>query len=144
VSGGGDVPIMLGTNLNNQAVLEQAWVSQFRYRPGDSVPVTLRWRCTAPFGSSYKVFVHLLRQDTGALAAQDDVIPVNGLRPTTTWAPGDIINDPHQIPLPAETRPGTYMIRVGLYDEGGRLPIVDAGTADILDNTILVTTITVD
>jgi eukaryotic-like serine/threonine-protein kinase len=144
ISGGGDMPIILSTNLNNQVVLEQAWVSQFGYRPGDSVPVTLRWRCTAPFSRDYKVFVHLLRQETGALAAQDDVIPVNGLRPTTSWRPGEIINDPHQIFLPPETRPGNYVMRVGLYDDGGRLPVVDAGYAEILDNTIFVTTIIVE
>jgi hypothetical protein len=144
VSGGGDIPIILGTNLNDQVVLEQAWVSQSRFRPGDTVPVTLRWRCTAPLARSYKVFVHVLSQDTGALAGQDDVIPVNGLRPTTSWAPGDIINDPHQVFLSPEVRPGRYLIRVGLYDDSGRLPVVDAGSADILDNTILVATITVE
>ncbi len=144
VSGGGDVPIPLGANLNNQVVLQQAWVSRFSYRPGDNVPVTLRWRCTAELGRSYKVFVHILNQETGALAAQSDVIPVNGLRPTTSWAPGEIINDPHQIALPQEIRPGRYVIRVGLYDDGGRLPVVDAGSAQVLDHTIYVATITVE
>jgi eukaryotic-like serine/threonine-protein kinase len=144
VSGGGDVPIVFGTNLNNQTVLEQAWVSRVSFRPGDTVPVTLRWRCTARFERNYKVFVHVLRQETGALAAQADVIPGSGLRPTTSWAPGEIINDPHQIVLPPDTRAGTYVIRVGLYDDGGRLPVVDAGSAQVLDNTIFVATITVE
>ena len=143
VSGGGDVAILLGVNLNGQVLLEQAWVSQFAYRPGDIVPVTLRWRCLAPFGSSYQVFIHILTQDGGTLIAQRDIVPVNGLRPTTGWAAGEIISDPHQIALPGDTPAGTYQVRVGLYDAGGRLPVADAGETQVLDDTIFVTTIAV-
>jgi serine/threonine-protein kinase len=143
VSGGGDVAILLGVNLNGQVLLEQAWVSQFAYRPGDTVPVTLRWRCLAPFGSSYQVFIHILTVDGGALIAQRDIVPVNGLRPTTSWAAGEIISDPHQIALPDDTPAGTYQVRVGLYDAGGRLPVADAGETQVLDDTIFVTTIAV-
>lgn len=143
VSGGGDVPIVLGTNLNDQVVLEQAWVSQFSYRPGDSVPVTLRWRCTAPLGSSYAVFVHLLAED-GSLLAQQDVAPVNGLRPTDGWAPGEVINDPHQVIVPEGAAPGTYYLRVGLYDGSGRLPVTDAGEAQVTDDTVFVTTVSIE
>jgi len=143
VSGGGDVAIPLSVNLNGQVLLEQAWVSQFAYRPGDTVPVTLRWHCLAPFGSSYQVFIHILTQDGGALIAQRDIVPVNGLRPTTDWTAGETINDPHQIALPDDTPAGTYQVRVGLYDAGGRLPVADAGETQVLDDTIFVTTIAV-
>lgn len=143
VSGGGDVAIPLAVNLNGQVLLEQAWVSQFAYRPGDTVPVTLRWHCLAPFGSSYQVFIHILTEDTGTLIAQRDIVPVNGLRPTSSWTVGETISDPHQIALPDGTPAGTYQIRVGLYDAGGRLPVADAGETQVLDDTILVTTIAV-
>ncbi len=143
VSGGGDVAIPLVVNLNGQVLLEQAWVSQFAYRPGETVPVTLRWRCLAALGSSYQVFIHVLTEDGGTLIAQRDIVPVNGLRPTTSWTVGEIINDPHQIALPEGTTAGTYQVRVGLYDAGGRLPVADAGETRVLDDTIFVTTITV-
>ena len=143
VSGGSNMPILLGVTLNNQVVLEQAWVSQFSYSPGDAVPVTLRWRCLSGFDRSYKVFIHVLTNDMSTLVAQQDVVPVNGLRPTTSWAPEEIINDSHQVSLPADTPPGTYQIRVGLYDDAGRLPVSDAGEAQVVDNTVLVTTIEV-
>lgn len=143
VSGGGDVPIELNTNLNDQVVLEKAWVSQFSYRPGGSVPVTLRWRCLETFDSSYKVFVHILTRDMARLIAQRDVEPVNGLRPTQTWTSGELISDAHQVILPEDTPAGTYQIRVGLYNESGRLAVVDPGQADVVDNTILVATIEV-
>lgn len=143
VSGGSDVPILLGANLNEQVVLEQAWVSQFGYRPGGSVPVTLRWRVLEPFAGSYKVFIHILTLDRDRALAQQDVVPVNGLRPTTSWSPGEIVNDPHQVRLPEDAPAGTYQIRVGLYDDQGRLPVIDPGQTDVLDDTIYVTTIEV-
>lgn len=144
VSGGGNVAIRLNTNLNGQVMLEQAWVSQFRYSPGGSVPVTLRWRCLSPLDSSYKVFVHVLTEDRATLIAQRDIVPVNGLRPTTGWAAGEIISDPHQVPLPEGTPPGTYQIRVGFYNDAGRLPVAEAGDAQVLDDTIFITKITVE
>lgn len=143
ISGGADLPVVLRTNLNGQVILEQAWVSQFSYRPGDSVPVTLRWRCISPLSASYKVFVHLLTEDGGALIAQRDSVPVNGLRPTTGWTSGEIISDPHQVLLPDSTPAGTYQIRVGLYNDSGRLPVADAGDAQVLDDTVFVTKVTV-
>jgi hypothetical protein len=143
ISGGTDVPIVLGTNLNGQIILEQAWVSQFVYRPGDTVPVTLRWRCLAPLSASYKVFIHILSEDGNTLIAQRDFVPVNGLRPTTSWTTGEIISDPHQVPLSDTTPAGTYQIRIGLYSDGGRLPVADAGEAQVLDDTIFVTKVMV-
>lgn len=143
VSGGANIPIILRTNLNGQVILEQAWVSQFNFRPGDSVPVTLRWRCIAPLSESYKVFVHLLTEDGGSLVAQRDTVPVNGLRPTTGWTTGEIISDPHQVVLPENMPTGTYQIRVGLYNDSGRLPVADAGEAQVLDDTIFVSQVMV-
>ncbi len=143
VSGGSDIAIPLRVNLNDQVILEQAWISDFGYRPGASVPVTLRWRCLAEFGASYKVFIHLVKDDTQMLVAQRDIVPVNGLRPTTSWTPGETISDPHQISLPELAPPGTYQIRVGLYSDSGRLPVLDAGEARVVDDTIFVTTVTV-
>ena len=143
VSGGADVAIPLGVNLNGQVLLEQAWVSQFTYRPGGTVPVTLRWRCLESLDASYQVFIHVLTQDLGTLIAQRDIVPVNGLRPTTSWAAGEVISDPHQVTLSESIPAGTYQVRVGLYKADGRLPVADAGEAQVLDDTILVTTITV-
>lgn len=141
VSGGADVPISLQANLNNQALLEVGRVPRFTYRPGETIPVTLRWRCLASFDRSYKVFVHLLTMDLQTLIAQDDTEPVNGLRPTNIWAPGDVINDPHQLTIPQGTPAGTYQIRVGLYDPAGRLPVIDPGQTQVLADSIFVTTV---
>ncbi|MFP4393748.1 MAG: Stk1 family PASTA domain-containing Ser/Thr kinase [Anaerolineales bacterium] len=144
VSGGVNLPIPLGVNLGNRTVLEEARLLKFTYQPGENIPVTLRWRCVESLDHSYKVFVHLLTADMGTLITQHDVEPMNGLRPTQTWQPGEIINDPHQLSIPEGTPPGTYQIRVGMYDEAGRLPVVEAGEANVIDSTILVAEIVIN
>lgn len=142
VSGGVDAPIALQVNLNHQALLEEVRLPHREYRPGDTIPVTLRWRCTAPLDRSYKVFIHLLTPNL-TLVAQSDQEPLNGLRPTTSWTPGEIISDPHQLRIPPNTPAGVYHIRVGLYTPEGRLPVVDPGYAQVLDHAILVTDINI-
>ncbi len=144
VSGGVNLPIPLGVNLGNRVVLEEARLLKFNYQPGENIPVTLRWRCVEPLDHSYKVFVHLLTADMSTLITQHDVEPVNGLKPTQTWQPGEIVNDPHQLTIPEGTPPGAYQIRVGMYDEAGRLPVVDAGEADVVDSTIFVAEIVIN
>ena len=130
-------------NLNNQVMLEDARVSQLTYRPGDTIGLTFRWQALQTIPSSYKVFIHVLTLDYSAAVAQRDIEPMNGLRPTNTWAPGEIINDPHQVQLPPNTPAGTYQIRAGLYDPQGRMPVVDAGQTQVTDDTILIVTIQV-
>jgi len=143
VSGGTTLPIPMQVNLNNQVLLEDARVSQSTYRPGDTMGLTLRWRALQAIPSSYKVFIHVLTLDFGTLVAQRDIEPMNGLRPTNSWTPGEIINDPHQISIPQNTPAGTYQIRVGLYNPEGRMPVVDAGQTQVTDHTIFVVTIQV-
>ncbi len=139
VSGGHEAPIPLQVNLSNVVILEDAQISQATFRPGEGVGVTLRWRCLKPLQTSYKVFVHLLTPDLQTLITQHDSEPVNGLRPTTTWIPGEIIPDPHQLTIPQGTPSGTYQIRVGLYNEAGRMPVVSPGKTEAEFDSILVT-----
>lgn len=143
VSGGVNLPIPLQVNLNNQVILQDARITQLTYRPGDSVAVTLRWEALQSMNKSYKVFIHILSRDFSTLIAQQDIEPLNGLRPTNTWTAGEIINDPHQVLLPQNTPAGTYQIRVGLYNPEGRLPVVDAGQTQVVDHTIFITNVEV-
>ncbi len=68
-------------------------------------------------------FLHRLLNDEGALVAQQDNVPVEGLAPTNSWAPGELIRDPYRLSLPADLPAGTYQLLVGMYDGGGRRPI---------------------
>jgi hypothetical protein len=73
-----------------------------------------------------KVFVHLT-EDLLRPLAQDDGLPGAGCCSTDTWVNGEVVVDPHVIPLPTDLRPGNYRLLVGMYHEasGQRLPVLD-------------------
>jgi len=101
--------------------------------------LTLYWRGldgTSP--TNYLVFTHLLSQD-GRLIAQHDGPPAGGTRPTSSWAAGEIIADPHPMAFADTAYVGLATIAVGLYDPAvGRIPI-DTGA----DRVVLPVTVSV-
>jgi hypothetical protein len=107
-------------------------------RPGESLRVTLHWASLAPVKQEYTVFVHLL-DSTGRVRAQVDLPPQNGARPTHTWQPGEIIQDPYSLSLPKDLPPGTYRIEVGLYTPTDLKRVPVAGD----DHIVLAQTITI-
>ena len=81
----------------------------------DRLGVTLDWRADAfPPGDAH-IFVHVL-DARGALIAQHDSPPLQGLLPFWQWQPGDRTRDMHPIDLPAPLEDGPYAIAVGLYN----------------------------
>jgi len=80
----------------------------------DRVTVRLTWTATENVTQSYKVFVHLYTLD-GRLVTQHDSLPVNELRPTWSWHPGEQIIDNHGLWLPADVSEPLRLV-VGLYD----------------------------
>ena len=99
-------------------------------QPGREILLALRWESLQAVDYDYHVFVHLLNGQ-GERVAQRDGQPVQWLRPTSTWQPGEEIVDRYGIPLPPELPVGQYTIAIGLYDpvSGQRLP-VNAGPGD--------------
>lgn len=79
-----------------------------------ALPIELHWQTQAALGEDYHVFIHLVDQ-AGQLVAQADGQPALWTRPTTTWAAGETIVDRYGVWLPAQTPPGQYQLRVGLY-----------------------------
>jgi 4-amino-4-deoxy-L-arabinose transferase-like glycosyltransferase len=106
-----------GLALTGYRVVEPA------LRPGQTLRLTLYWRASAPVTDSYTVFVHLLAAD-GFEAGNADSLPAGGRQPTTTWAPGSDVIDPHALPLDPALPSGHYALEVGLYQlaSGTRLP----------------------
>ncbi|HVC34013.1 MAG TPA: glycosyltransferase family 39 protein [Chloroflexota bacterium] len=89
-------------------------------KAGSRLSVTLVWQASHNLGvmgipRDETVFVQALDQK-GNLVAQDDGMPASGSAPTTSWAPGEVVADPHTIVLPATLPPGTYTLIAGLYD----------------------------
>jgi hypothetical protein len=94
--------------------------------PGDTLHLTLVWRCREPMDTAYTVFTHLL--DAGEqVRGQKDNPPARGSYPTTLWAPGEVVVDSYDIPVAGDAAPGPYVIEVGMYDPATmqRLPVLD-------------------
>ncbi|RLC88083.1 MAG: hypothetical protein DRJ03_03835 [Chloroflexi bacterium] len=115
-------------NFADLALLLEAEIDQAVARPGETVPITLRWRALRSIGADYTTFVHLVGPD-GRLHGQVDAWPVQGSYPTSQWTPGEEITDPYQVQLTPDAPAGRYRIEVGWYllATMQRLQIVDTG-----------------
>jgi len=79
--------------------------------------------------------------ERGTVWTQHDGYPASGTRSTTTWEPGETVQDRHLIPIHDSVPPGEYELAVGMYinDRAAlpRLPIVD-GNGYTKDNSLVV------
>ena len=98
------------------------------FAPGDALPVTLYWQAGAEMDVNYTVFVQLLNH-AGQVVSQQDLQPLAGAAPTTTWLSGEILTDPYSLTLPADLPSGDYHLITGLYNAatGERLPASSGG-----------------
>lgn len=108
------------------------------YRPGETLPLVLYWRAVSKPTEDAKVFVHLYDQ-IGEIVTQEDHRPYYGTRPTYTWLPGEVLDDPYTLALPAGLPPGRYTLAVGMYDPitGARLPVAADEDHELSDDRIL-------
>lgn len=102
-------------SLGGKAVLLGYFFNPHIARPGDMVEISLFWQDRAPMSTDYTVFVHVV-DGTGAPVTQHDGQPVNGERPTSTWRRDEVVVDVHAVPIPENMPPGTYEVRVGMYE----------------------------
>lgn len=89
--------------------------------PGRRALVTLRWEASGPTSRPLKVSLRL-RDESGAMLAQDDRILLNDrhLR-TTSWQSGETALNVYSLKLP--TQPGVYALTLVLYDEATLEPV---------------------
>jgi hypothetical protein len=95
------------------------YLLSYVYQSGDRLleeRLTLYWRASTGPDTDYTVFVHSL-DSNGALIGQADGPPVADHYPTTSWRPGEVVQDSRPVPA------GDHYL-VGLYDpvSGERLP----------------------
>jgi hypothetical protein len=100
--------------------------------------VELIWQVQERPPQNYVIFVHLVDPLTGQIASQRDWFPVNGLRPTLGWRPGEVLIDPYTLDL-SQVPAGRYVLNVGLYipDQFVRVPVSLNGQAQPNDQTQL-------
>jgi hypothetical protein len=86
------------------------------------LPLTLFWRVTGSPTADFLPFVQL-EDAWGHRWSQVEAFAY----PAEQWAPGETIIQQVQVPVPAGAPPGTYRLRVGLFDadSGARAPRID-------------------
>ncbi|MBC7263246.1 MAG: glycosyltransferase family 39 protein [Chloroflexi bacterium] len=103
-------------------------------RAGETVPLTLYWRCLRPLEKDYTVFTHI-EDDNGEVWGQHDSQPLGGEYPTSLWSPDEVVRDEYVIPLQSDAPAGIYYLRVGMYllETGERLDITGADGSSLGD-----------
>lgn len=94
-------------------------------RPGDSVPITLRWRMAEPVDTAYSTFVHLVGVGK-PLVAGVDAAPCAGWYPTDRWHTDEVVQYQLTLVIPSDLVAGNYEVAVGMYNwiSSERLPVV--------------------
>jgi hypothetical protein len=72
----------------------------------------------------------MLAAHDGFLVAQADGLPAAGRKPTSTWSDGEVIIDPHSLPLPADMALDELRMVVGLYELASGQRLALAGSRD--------------
>ncbi len=128
------------TDFNNSIRLQGFSVDSESIVPGDSLDVVVEWEVLQEMDRDWSVFVHLNDPQIDLPAAQRDMYPGQGLRPTSLLSPGERIVDRYvlQVPETAIT-PAILELSVGLYDfgSGERMLVQGGGDSVILDTVTL-------
>lgn len=93
----------------------------------NEVRVDLQWRADADRLPSDSILLHVIDQSNGALITNGDHQPLYDSHPFDAWQRGEVVLDTYWVTLPPNLPPGTYQIRVGIYDRttGQRRTIAD-------------------
>lgn len=134
------IPNPVGTKLGDGVTLQGYELERRTVKAGESLPLTLYWRCDAKLSEDYTVFVHLIKQRGAKPVAQGDSEPKDGLYPTSFWSIGEVVQDPRVLTLDPNIAPGDYYLAVGMYlwGTGERLPIPEE-----VDNMKIIAQITI-
>jgi hypothetical protein len=100
------------------------------FLPGEAVHVELLWQAQADPGQDYFPRVRLLDAHDSVLAELIEK-PVAGTYPTAWWQAGEIVRDPHALPIPAPVPPGSYRLTVGLMRADGSEAAITGGDAEL-------------
>ncbi|MFN8448859.1 MAG: hypothetical protein U0521_09770 [Anaerolineae bacterium] len=135
-----NVPNPLSINFDNQIELVGYAMSDLTPAAGASFELTLYWRAIQPVLQDYTVFAHVIDPATTTIYAGSDSAP--GGSATSSWTPGEIVEDRHILTVNPDAPPGIYEVEIGLYRNPGdgtfpRLRIVTADGGMANDYTYL-------
>ncbi len=111
----GDVPNPLDVMFGSRIELIGYDVLALQAAQGETIELTLYWQALQPISRDYVVFANIIDPPTLTKYAASNAMPANWQRPTTTWQPGERIEDTHTLTINPDAPPGSYPIEVGLY-----------------------------
>jgi hypothetical protein len=103
---------------------------------GKEMVFTTYWHMTGRFRGNYKIFMHI---DGPGGRVHGDHDPFEGKLPTLRWQKGDYIKEVYRKQIPLYQGSGEYTIRMGLYQDSGRLSVKNDPSAK--ENSVFITTI---
>ncbi len=89
--------------------------------PGETIDVELYWQALMGPGEDFWPRLQLL--DGEKVLAELTEKPVAGTYPTAWWKAGELVRDPHALPIPATVPPGAYDLYLSLVRAADGQPI---------------------
>jgi hypothetical protein len=134
----------MGYRLGEHIRLERVRLTTDVVLPGGELVIRPVWTSNGQVDRCYTVYCHLMSED-GTLLGQHDSLPLRGDRRTTTWEPGEVIEDRYKIEVGRGAEPGPYQLSLGMYDSETleRLPVVTDAGERVLNDRIVAATVTV-
>jgi hypothetical protein len=96
--------------------------SDSAFRPGESVAVDLFWQAVSDPGEDFLPRLQLLDANGKAWAELAEK-PVAGTYPTAWWRAGDLVRDPHALPIPATVPAERYRLVLSLLRAADGQPV---------------------
>jgi len=90
---------------------------------GQEFVVSYYFRCRAPVGDDWLVFIHGDGPQGGAHRIFGDHAPLGGLYPTSEWQPGQLIRDSYRMVVPANYPYRNFTLWMGFWKGPRRLPV---------------------
>lgn len=100
-----------------------------------TITITYYWETLAPTEKDCKAFVHFLDPETHDIVFQDDHTLFPRTYPTSMWQPGRFLAERRTVQVPATFTGPAVTLRLGLYNQDGRLPITRPDPANAANAT---------
>jgi hypothetical protein len=113
-------------NFDDKIAMLSVKVNPFQLQPGGVLDVELQWQTLSPMLQDYTIFLQVLDKADN-IVGQVDSWPLQGTYPTSSWEPGEIVDDAFRIQLDSELSPGPYKLHLGWYllEDLRRLPLLN-------------------
>lgn len=90
--------------------------------PGKEIEADLFWQARVDPGEDFFPRLQLF-DSAGASLAELTAKPVAGTYPTAWWKAGELVRDPHALPIPAIVPPGRYRLALSLVCAADNAPV---------------------